>query len=113
MSFDGDPACWSWPLPAEAGTYEPESNAGYLALILWQGDRCAICGLAVGGGYLVDDHDHVSALVRGFLCRGCNTREGIHRGPSGTFAKYRERHPASMLGVRFTYWSPVTGEGVL
>ena len=39
----------------------------------WHDDRCAVCG-EEGRGVL--DHDHDTALCRGFLCRGCNISEG-------------------------------------
>lgn len=52
----------SWPLP-EAGT----------DLWEWQDGRCAWCGYDRES--LVVDHCHMTGLVRGLLCRGCNTRE--------------------------------------
>jgi len=66
---------------------------------------CAICG---GTGDLVDDHDHETGLVRGRLCRFCNAKEG-HADNDGIFGKYRERNPASILGISVRYWSPWSG----
>lgn len=96
-----EPACWSWPLP-EADVVDQ------LGLLMWHHGRCAICGRS-GGGALVVDHDHATALIRGALCRSCNTREAF-RG--GVFTLYQQRHPAAMLGVSVRYWSVVTGEAV-
>lgn len=71
----------------------------------WQAGRCAICGhVAV----LVNDHDHQTSLVRGLLCRSCNTLEGM--GHQGVFAKYRAFSPAIICGVRERYWNPFTKE---
>lgn len=100
MDLPDEPACWSWavrpPLPGQADVS--------LALIDWQDDRCAVCGRV--DLRLVLDHDHRTALIRGWLCRSCNTMEPV-RG--GVFDLYRWRHPASMLGLAERYWSPVTG----
>jgi hypothetical protein len=45
--------------------------------------------------------------VRGPLCRSCNTAEP-HR--DDTWAMYRERHPAAILGFKAVYVSPLWGE---
>lgn len=56
-------AVWkTWDLPA-AGVDLDE----------WQNFRCAWCGY--DKERLVKDHCHMTGLVRGLLCRGCNTRE--------------------------------------
>lgn len=47
------------------------------------------------------DHDHSTALVRGFLCLSCNTAEG--HIDFGALVKYRLRYPAAILGVRVAY----------
>lgn len=36
-----------------------------------QHGRCGICGRDI---FLVLDHDHATRKVRGYLCRGCNTK---------------------------------------
>lgn len=126
------PACWAWPVaePFETWTstfdvgpedhqHLQESAAdlrrlcedpevrGSFYMSEWQDGRCAICARR---GDLIEDHDHETGLVRGLLCRSCNTREGLDRGTTGPFAKYRERNPASMLGIRVRYWDGFTGE---
>ena len=116
------PACWAWPA---VNPYElvrthiaqldlsPEGqelmagDCGDLAISLWQADRCAVCARVSTS--LVCDHDHVTALVRGYLCRSCNTLEGVNTDPTGVFAKYRQRPPAAILGVQVRYFSPLTG----
>lgn len=46
------------------------------ALIDLQGGKCPLCsrGISVETGCM--DHDHVTGIVRGVLCRGCNGSEG-------------------------------------
>ena len=99
-----EPECWSWPVP-KAREYASEEEADE-ALNNWQRFRgCAICG---DTGSLVEDHDHETGLVRGDLCHACNIKEG--KGYSTPpFVKYRERHPAAILGVKVRYCSPFFG----
>lgn len=102
--LEREPDCWSWPIPPER-EYATEDEAR-AALSAWQHGRgCAICG---DRERCVEDHDHATGLVRGKLCRSCNTREGMGHG-TAPFVKYRERNPASILGVKVRYWSPWTG----
>lgn len=59
------------------GITEPERDA----LVEAQDHRCAICRVheSVGGGKggkFDVDHDHDTGLVRGMLCRNCNTGLG-------------------------------------
>ncbi|MEU7972177.1 endonuclease domain-containing protein [Micromonospora sp. NPDC049089] len=111
------PACHDWPVTDEDRTAVAQLPAlpdDELAaarhvhdlIYRWQRGRCAVCG---GGrsGELVLDHDHVTALVRGWLCRGCNVSEAHSDG--GNFAKYRDRPPAVMLGVTARYVDPWYG----
>ncbi|MEV4767780.1 endonuclease domain-containing protein [Micromonospora humida] len=76
-------------------------NEGLTAIEQWQQQRCAICG-AHHPGRLVLDHDHTTALVRGYLCRSCNVREAH---TFGSFERYRQRNPATILGVVSVYES--------
>jgi Recombination endonuclease VII len=93
--LDADPACWSWPVP--------ESCAGdpYRVLERWHDGRCGICGHLDA---LVDDHDHETNLIRGLLCQGCNLTEG--RSSMPIIRRYRERHPAAILGLQVPYAYP-------
>lgn len=102
------PVCWSWPVPASR-EYADEQTAMW-ALQAWQAGRCAVCGglLAGMGQRLVDDHDHETGLIRGLLCNPCNVSEG--RGNSLTIQRYRERNPASILGIRVRYFNAWTRE---
>lgn len=99
----GDPACWSWPVPGEdlasGDEYEDARR-----LSDWQKGRCAICGIV---DQLVNDHDHQTGLVRGRLCRPCNTSEGFDGRPGTVFERYRQRPPTSMLRIRLRYWDPI------
>lgn len=101
------PACWLWSAtPSEvaaAGQANTYDQAVQL-LRAWQQSRCAMCGAVCP---LVLDHDHGTGFVRGWLCTSCNLRE-----PSGggAFLRYRERNPATTLGVRLRYCHLVRGE---
>lgn len=99
------PICWSIPVTDAdmAAVLCADEETASLMIAAWQRDLCAICG---SGDALVLDHDHGTALIRGWLCRSCNTAEP-HRG--GVFDLYRERPPTTMLGIRARYWSPITG----
>ena len=70
----------------------------------WQDDRCAVCGEE---GRVVLDHDHDTALCRGFLCRGCNISEG--KG-SALFEDWRVGvNPYDMYFEPELYYSPAHG----
>ena len=48
-------------------------------LLKAQGFKCAVCGCSLKGklrGGPTLDHDHDTGVVRGVLCRVCNTGEG-------------------------------------
>lgn len=108
-------ACWSWPVTdehrrraAEANSCPDADEAYVLAAQLlndWQAGRCAICA----GRSEVDDHDHQTGLVRGELCRSCNTLEAFAYLPGNAFARYRTRSPANILSLTIRYYSPITG----
>jgi integrase len=87
------PACWSWPTPAEPVT----DHNGFTD---WH-QGCAICG---GSTYDHLDHDHYTGYVRGWLCQSCNITEG--RATDEVFIKYRERNPATILGLEMVYSAP-------
>ena len=95
---DDDPACWLWPVPETLGFADERSAESFLDH--WN-HKCAICGWRDA---TATDHDHSTGLVRGRLCHSCNVREGT--SSDGVFVKYRERNPATILGVQIRYWSP-------
>lgn len=51
----------------------------YNALLVAQGGRCAVCCLPERDAKrcLAVDHDHETGVVRGLLCRRCNTALGL------------------------------------
>lgn len=72
----------------------------------WQRGQCAICGDESSSL----DHDHRTTWIRGYLCQGCNTSEGFgHREPESVFTRYRNRNPASILGIQVRYYGAFTG----
>jgi hypothetical protein len=108
----GVPNCMFWPMPdaeviaqplVEDGLYSPRLNA-------WSKDRgCAICGL---DRRLVTDHCHTTGLVRGYICRHCNTDEG-----TGNWASWMIRwrggwNPGVLLGIEDEYYD-ITGQLVI
>lgn len=98
----GDPACWGWPeLTRPAPATEVQAAE---VLDDWQEGRCAICAVTED---LVTDHDHQTGLIRGLLCRRCNTNEGMDGRPGTVYAKYRQRPPTLILGLRVRYWDPI------
>lgn len=109
----GQPSCWSWPVERSHSARALESVAANdlrlseeLAdevLEEWHAGRCAICGRSDA---LVMDHDHATGLVRGRLCRQCNTNEGLDGRIGTVYQRYRELPPTLILGVRLRYWDP-------
>jgi hypothetical protein len=93
-----DPACWSWPMPDAL----PGSSTSYdrwEAMLTWHKGRCAICRRRERRH--IEDHDHYTGRVRGWLCHSCNVLEGV--SGHGVLVKYRERHPAAMWNLQFDY----------
>lgn len=66
----------------------------------YQAGRCAVCQEERRA--LVVDHDHVSGLVRGLMCSGCNSREGKD-AYAPWFQAYRANPPARQLGLEVLY----------
>jgi len=54
------------------------SDDDYSHLLNLQGGGCAICGKTSNGIFkrLFEDHDHSTGLIRGLLCRDCNSGLG-------------------------------------
>jgi Recombination endonuclease VII len=72
------------------------SHEAQAALFISQDGKCASCsGLLRPGWYTHLDHDHSTGAVRGFLCGGCNTAEGLLGGSPErceALAAYLRRH---------------------
>jgi hypothetical protein len=102
LGRQGVPACHTWKVP---NGQVPAHLSASGALRRWQADRCAIC--TVHDLEMVTDHDHRTGLIRGRLCHGCNTAEGVSSHP--VYAAWRERPAAVLLGLEEVYWSPFSG----
>lgn len=69
----------------------------YEALYEAQGRKCAICQRATGASRRLSvDHDHKTGLVRGLLCRPCNSMLGHGRDSSEFFGR----------AVQYLNWPP-------
>lgn len=99
LDLQGDPACWDWPLPDIYAFRDDESAEAFLR---WWNRLCAICEADEN---LVLEHDHATGLIRGYACPRCNGLEAYATEPDDVFARYRQRNPASMLGLRIPYSS--------
>lgn len=89
-----DPACWTWEVQGDLWDFHR--------------GRCATCGAQ--RVQLVEDHDHDTGLIRGYLCRSCNGREGTAtRYDDHIWSRYRRRNPASILGIVERYIDPLSG----
>lgn len=109
-------ACWNWPVSdndrrraqeaRDCTAPERARSIAWKLLADWQDDRCAVCG----GRSDFLDHDHKTALVRGWLCHCCNASEGSPTYiPGDWFERHREKNPATILGIEIRYFSPFTG----
>lgn len=106
------PACMLWPVPSRYVQRKPAAHEWKRSprLKSWQRGRCAMCGFKETD--LVEDHCHVTGLVRGWLCRSCNVQEGVSDAPR--FVRWRAGwNPCSLLGIEQEYHSTVTGRLVL
>lgn len=84
------PVCMTWPVPDEG-----------MDFWTWQAGRCGNCGV-YAPSKLVLDHEHVTGFVRGYLCRGCNTAEGV--GRAAHWWRWRSGwNPATLLGSEEVY----------
>lgn len=113
------PACWSWQVTDEIREHlrlaeESEESEDLMTWVnhrstaerLFTQGRCGICGVHIGTSG-IEDHCHETGLVRGYLCRSCNTREGMNGGTDNVWGRYRAKHPYSILGIR----EPYSGRG--
>lgn len=55
------------------------SEEDFKLLLLSQNNKCAICHIDFGKGILAPhvDHDHETGIIRGLLCRRCNSGLGF------------------------------------
>lgn len=105
----GVPNCMFWPVPDTVVMAEPLTHDKFDSprLRAWSKDRgCAICG---ADKPLVRDHCHTTGLVRGYICRNCNTDEG-----TGNWAPWFIRwrygwNPGVLLGIDDEYYD-ITGK---
>ncbi|MGH7881426.1 MAG: endonuclease domain-containing protein [Candidatus Dormibacteraceae bacterium] len=109
-----NPASWSWTIDTikleqfRDSMTLPRTNPDLEMLYWWQAGRCAICGCEPSKP-LVRDHDHKSSLIRGLLCRWCNTMEGNYSFRCNTvrdkvrIERYRKYPPAIQLGIQLHY----------
>lgn len=90
------PACMTWLVPTPGTDYQD-----------WQDGRCGFCGRTIEDFApkrmkMVLDHDHATGLVRGYLCRPCNSSEG--QGNPRRWWRWRAGwNPASLLGTDEEY----------
>lgn len=73
------PACLTWDITAEdlARAADCPEHFAHVLLWNWQRGQCACCGeWSSQLVRLVRDHDHATGLLRGLLCKPCNTFEG-------------------------------------
>jgi hypothetical protein len=80
----------------------------YAQLYVFQGGKCALCRRATGASRnLSVDHDHATGLVRGLLCRPCNTLLGHARDNTLFFLRcimYLRRTPYSRMKDGSVFW---------
>lgn len=73
-----------------------------LALLSSQQHKCAICEITLTESTCHVDHDHNTGLIRGLLCRACNTGLGLYGDSTDRLSRaisYLERPPLNILSV--------------
>ncbi len=75
-------------IATRTSAYQGFYSSDWLALVVAQRSRCAICETFTPALALNIDHDHETGQVRGLLCMGCNTGLG-HLGIDGAKATSR------------------------
>ncbi|GGU44865.1 hypothetical protein GCM10010289_76860 [Streptomyces violascens] len=91
-----EPACWDWPVPP----YDPHQEPAQRFLAFHAG-QCAMCGnQPAGDEQHHEDYDTDTRVVRGLLCTTC-TAEAAEGGSH--WDRYRDRHPATILGLTQTH----------
>ncbi|MGY4644356.1 endonuclease domain-containing protein [Cellulomonas sp. URHB0016] len=84
-----------WPPPITVGVLGPIRAT----LVERFGAQCAACKSCLA---VFVDHDAVSGLARGYLCRDCNTQvEACLHVTGCIFADYLNQPPGSDLGLRY------------
>lgn len=73
------------------------TEAQYEAMLTEQGGRCLICRRVMRPPAV--DHCHTTGLVRGLLCRGCNTSLGHFRDDPAVLARAIEYLTRSSSGA--------------
>lgn len=80
----------------------------YAQLYEFQGGKCALCRRATGASRKLSvDHDHATGLVRGLLCRPCNTMLGHARDKALFFLRcilYLRRPPYKRMKEGGEFW---------
>jgi recombination endonuclease VII len=85
-----------WPGYQGPDTPEGRQRAQLVAAL---GRVCHACGLRPGASI---DHDHFTGLVRGLLCRYCNTHiDGCLHASGCVWADYLNNPPAAHLRLRY------------
>lgn len=93
------PACRAW---------EVEEGA---TLNNWHSNECAMCGASTAQLVeLVIDHDHMTGLIRGRLCRGCNACEAHHVNTPWWIEWRAGLNPAGILGIEEEYEHLIPGQ---
>lgn len=87
----------SWPGYQGPATPEGRQRAQLVAAL---GRMCHACHVRPGASI---DHDHLTGLVRGLLCRYCNTHiDGCPHASGCAWADYLNNPPAAHLRLRYT-----------